>query len=295
MSVIIPAFNASDFIGDAIKSVLAQTHRELDCIVVDDGSTDDTPELVERFNHSVRLIALKRGGVSRARNVGASAAKGECLAFLDADDVWEPEKLEKQITVLHARERPFVMCSMAVVDSDLRVVGCRRMSSETGSLRDLVMFDGSTVVSCSSTALITRSAFESLEGFDERLSMSADWDLLARFLLREGSIGYVDEPLVRYRVHDANMSFNVAALEHDMSYCFQKFFADSRVPNGIRARRSEAYASLYKMLGGSYWNAGQRRQALRALANSFVAHPVAAGRFAVKKAVSTVRVPRASS
>jgi hypothetical protein len=95
--------------------------------------------------------------------------------------------------------------------------------------------------------------------------MSADWDLLFRMLL-DGRIAYVDDPLVRYRVHDANMSRDITAMEQDMTRAFAKAFADPRLPYPLRERRRRAYGRLYRMLAGSYAHYGQRRAALRALA-----------------------------
>lgn len=102
VSVVIPAFNAESFLGEALDSVLGQTARPTEVIVVDDGSTDGTRALVRRYSDAVRLVTQDNGGAARARNVGARQATGEWLAFLDADDVWLPEKLEKQLRLRNA-------------------------------------------------------------------------------------------------------------------------------------------------------------------------------------------------
>src|SRR5437868_98518 len=93
VSAILPVYNGSAFIRDAIESVLAQTHQPIECIVVDDGSTDDTADVARTYEPRVRVIQQPNQRVARARNHGASVAAGELLAFLDADDVWCPERV----------------------------------------------------------------------------------------------------------------------------------------------------------------------------------------------------------
>jgi hypothetical protein len=104
-------------------------------------------------------------------------------------------------------------------------------------------------------------------GFDPALSVSADWDLLFRMALA-GDVAYVDEPLVRYRVHGANMSGDIAAMEQDMNRAFAKAFADPRLPQALRERKRYAYARLFRMLAGSYAQGGRRGTAVRTLATA---------------------------
>jgi glycosyltransferase involved in cell wall biosynthesis len=99
VSVVIPAFNAQDYLGAAIESVLSQRSVGLELIVIDDGSTDKTREVASRFGSKVTLLSQKNGGIAAARNRGISLAKGEFLAFLDADDFWTKDKLKKQLAV----------------------------------------------------------------------------------------------------------------------------------------------------------------------------------------------------
>jgi len=100
VSVVIPCYNAAPFLRETLESVLAQTHPPLEVVVVDDGSTDDSSRIAESFGPPVRVIRQQNQGESVARNRGIAAARGEWVALLDADDVWEPRKLEMQITAL---------------------------------------------------------------------------------------------------------------------------------------------------------------------------------------------------
>jgi glycosyltransferase involved in cell wall biosynthesis len=234
--------------------VLAQTHPVAECIVVDDGSTDATADVVRRFGDAVRLVQQPNAGVATARNRGAAEASSEHVAFLDADDAWTPRKLERQLAAAVARPRPgLVICELELFDDATgEVTGHAAMAPGPDTLLDMVLFEGAQVVSCSSTALLERTLFERLGGFDPRLSQSADWDFLARSLLA-GPVVAAPEPLVRYRVHGANMSRNVGLLEHDMTYAFAKLFARDDLPPDVRANRRRAEANLHRMLAGSYF------------------------------------------
>jgi hypothetical protein len=141
----------------------------------------------------------------------------------------------------------------------------------------MLEFDGTSTVSCGSTGLVRRSSFMKMGGFDPGLSMSADWDLLVRSLLR-GGLAYVDEPLVRYRVHDTNMSRDVGAMERDMRRAFAKVFSDPMLPEAYGRRRRRAYAGLYRMLAGSYRDAGRWNDALRTGARALGYDPTIAFR-----------------
>jgi len=127
----------------------------------------------------------------------------------------------------------------------------------------MVLFGSGVRVSCSSTALITRTAFDRLQGFDTNLSTSADWDLLARFLVAFHGVAYVDRPLIKYRVHAGGMSRSISVMERDMRYAYRQLFGRADLPPALGRRRREAHASMRLMLAGSYRQAGQRAAALR--------------------------------
>ncbi len=265
VSVVIPVYNGAAYVADAIRSALNQTRPPVECLVIDDGSNDATPEVVSEFGDHVTYVREERGGVSAARNRGARLARGALVAFLDHDDWWLPTKLERQLEALNDPAASLALCAMDVVDQHGTVRETKRLRARHDLLTGMVMFDGTETVSCSSAGLARRDELLRLGGFDPVLSVSADWDLLFRMLLA-GSVAYVDAPLVRYRVHDSNMSRDIAAMEHDMTYAFAKAFADPRLPAGLRARKRQAYARLYRMLAGSYAGSGQRAAAVRAMA-----------------------------
>jgi glycosyltransferase involved in cell wall biosynthesis len=272
VSAVIPVHNGAEFVGEAVRSVLVQTHPVLECIVVDDGSSDATGDVLAAFGDKVRVIRQSQSGVSSARNRGAGEARGELVAFLDHDDAWLPEKLERQLAALGAGDT-MVVCALQVVDAGGTPQQVWRLGpTDERLVRGMLLFDGTPTLSCSSSGVVRRERFLEMGGFDPVLSMSADWDLMLRTVL-EGGLAYVDEPLVRYRIHGANMSRHVDVMERDMGQAFAKAFAHPRLDPALRARRGEAYGRLYRMLAGSYRDAGKRRSAAAAALKGLRHHP----------------------
>lgn len=265
VSAVIPVHNGERYIECAIRSALAQTHAVCECIVVDDGSDDATARIVATFGDAVTYVRHPtRLGVSAARNEGMLQASGEFIAYLDHDDEWLPAKLERQLAAVAESGAALALCAVQVVDAAGEEVAVKRLDPMPTLVEGMVMFTAQ-LVSCSSAGLIRRDALKTMGGFDERLSMSADWDLLMRMLL-ERSVVYVDEPLVRYRVHGSNMSGDVSLLERDMRRALQRAFAHPHMPDAVFDEKRAAYGRLYRMLTGSYRDAHKYRDAARTLA-----------------------------
>src|SRR5829696_2208589 len=183
ISAIIPAYNAERFIADAVRSVLDQSIPVLECVVVDDGSSDRTAEIVDAFGARASVVRQANRGVSAARNRGVARSRGQLLAFLDADDSWHPERLERQLDALAAAPaHEAVVCATRVVDDGGAELGT--VSPDPRVSVERLLLWRSTTVSVSSNLLVRREAFEAIGGFDESLSNSADWDLLLRLVER---------------------------------------------------------------------------------------------------------------
>jgi glycosyltransferase involved in cell wall biosynthesis len=272
VSAVIPVYNGERYVAEAIRSALGQSLPPVECIVVDDGSTDASAEVAMSFGEAVTYVHQENGGVSLARNRGAACARGEVVAFLDHDDVWLPDKLERQLALLCDSGAALVTCATILVTADGITVGERRLRPVRDLPTGMLMFDGTEVPSCSSTGAIWKSEFHLLGGFDLRLGTSADWDLLFHVAIR-GRLAYLDEPLVKYRLHAGSMSRSVPATERDMLYAYHKAFADPTLPAALVSSRRHAYARLYRMLSGSYLQAGDTRNALRAALASAVRDP----------------------
>jgi glycosyltransferase involved in cell wall biosynthesis len=271
VSVIIPAFNAADTIGETLSCVANQTHRELEILVVDDGSTDGTVEIAASIQDPrLRIESIPNAGVSAARNQGVMETAGEYVAFLDADDLWLPTKLERQIEMLEATS-----------EAGLSVTAATRVNAAARPLEHMPVWEGedpcealllhSMVIGCISSGVVRRSVLERAGGFDQQLSQSADWDLWLR-LARTTKFAVIDEPLVLYRSHPQSMSRDIALLEFDTFRVLDKFFADPEsVPwSHLRAR---AYGTHWMVCSGSYLHAAQLRSSVRCLMRGMQADP----------------------
>jgi glycosyltransferase involved in cell wall biosynthesis len=205
--VVIPNFNGSLYIGKAISSVLDQTYKNIEIIVVDDGSTDSSVELIRNYGTNVRLLLKENQGASSARNTGIKAASGDFIALLDADDYWNVDKIEKQMIKFEDSETILVYCSSQIV------------SDNPGSNKILkAMYKGdcysyfirnpskAIVIAGCSSAVIRSSAINMSGDFDEDFRGPAeDWDFFRR-LSKLGKFDFVDEPLASYRLHGENLS-----------------------------------------------------------------------------------------
>lgn len=261
VSVVIPAFNAAAFVAEAVGSVLSQTFRDLEIIVVDDGSTDDTLARVATFSGSVRAIHQVNSGVAAARNRGIGEAAGNYVAFLDADDTWKPEKLERQLGALRATKGARASATAFEVTNERgHVVEVRGGGSEGPVLRALLL--AGNVVGTPSSVVAERSLLAEVGGFDSRLSQCADWELWIRFSLRT-EFAWVSEPLVRYRQHAGNMSGSIPLLEKDSRRTLELAFTREGLPSGLRAAKRQSFGRNYAVLAGSYFRAGMLKDALR--------------------------------
>lgn len=209
VSVVIPAYDSADTIERAVDSALEQTLEDLEVIVVDDGSSDDTGRIVRAYDDArVRYFehSENRGG-SAARNTGIDHAEGEYIAFLDADDEWKPTKLERQIETLEERSEEWiaVYCGYEKIPEGFwsrvhsgvgTMLGSSVEQSEGGAeLVDEVLL-GNFALGGSSTLVVETAVVEEIDGFDEAFPRHQDWEFLIR-LLKRGDIALVDEPLVR--------------------------------------------------------------------------------------------------
>lgn len=258
VTAIIPNYNYASYLTEAIDSVLAQTYPFIEIIVVDDGSTDGSREVLEGYNGRVRAIFQQNGGVSAARNAGVAASLGEFIAFLDADDVWMPEKIERQVERFQRdRSLGLVHVGVSEIDAAGAVTGTRVDGLEGNVAAELLLFERSVILGGGSGLMVTREAFDRAGGFDTQLSTSADWDFFYRIASRY-PVGFVAEPLMKYRYHGSNMHGKINVMEHDMLLGYKKAFAQ-----GTSVRRRRAYGNLHRTLAGSFFVAGGYRDFAR--------------------------------
>lgn len=279
VAVVIPTYNYGRFIAKALESVFAQTLPASEVIVVDDGSTDDTENEVKKFGKKVKYIRQENMGVCRARNNGVANSSSELIGFLDADDIWESEKLEKQIAKFKEdRDIALVHCGMREFDSKTGETITLRIEGLEGSVADeLLLWERPVIVGPGGTIVVKRDAFEKAGGFDEDMIVGEDWDFCYR-IAREFKVGFVAEPLVNYRNHGVNAHKNVAEMERGMARFYEKAFAagDSRV---LKLKR-RAYGNYHQVLSGSYFQSGDFSRFLRHAAASIWNRPSNVGYFA---------------
>ena len=261
VSVVIPTYNYGRYIVEAIESVLNQTFPDREVIVVDDGSTDDTGELIGRFGDRVRYIYQRNLGPSAARNTGIRAARGEYVGFLDSDDLWLPEKLALQVAVLDSCQAVGLVYSDALFfrDETQAIIGAHREVFPHPAGRILAQLVLGNVIS-SPTPLVRRSILDRVGLFDEDLKASEDWDLWIR-IAKICEIAYIDQPLAKYRRHRHNKSLNTKAIGMGQLLVLNKIFADADLPREIERLRRVAYSNLYTEIGLTYFIRGEYESA----------------------------------
>jgi len=193
ISVIIPTHNRAWVLKEAVESVLNQTTRDFELIVVDDGSTDETQDLLKQFGDKIKVIHQENRGVSAARNVGITASSGDWIAFLDSDDFWKPTKLEKQMKWLKAHPQVSICHTDEIwIRDGVRVNPMKKHAKPTGWIFEKCL--PFCVVSPSSV-MIHKSLFDVFGFFDEALPVCEDYDLWLRFSAKI-PFGFVPEKLM---------------------------------------------------------------------------------------------------
>jgi glycosyltransferase involved in cell wall biosynthesis len=229
VTVVIPAYNPGSFLEIALRSLLAQTFESWEAVVVDDGSEEDISGVTE-LDRRIRLIRQENRGLTAARNTAIARSDSEFVAFLDADDVWLPRKLELQIETLTA-SADAALCSTDFerinVDGDRfggGYIGCR------DSFLELLTGNGI----CVSTVILRRGALDELGAFSERYAQVQDWHLWLR-LAQHHDLVHVPEVLVQYRIHAAQMSVNYKRYFHESRQILNEYQgSDPRVAAAIK-------------------------------------------------------------
>jgi glycosyltransferase involved in cell wall biosynthesis len=226
ISVIIPNYNYARYLDQAIESVLAQSYENVELVVVNNGSTDNSLEVLAKYRNKIHLINQPNLGQSGARNSGLSVSSGEYISFLDADDFWEPNKLEMQISLMNDSTQ-LVYCGISPFkdpgNEKLQSVLPKYRGSCTNYFIDLP--GASIVLSGESTALFSRDLLQKVGLFDAELNSTAGWDFFRRCSLLT-RFDFVSEPLVNYRLHSSNMSNSNNQVILDMRRAYSKLFDD---------------------------------------------------------------------
>lgn len=266
VSVVIPSYNMEAFTPLTVESALAQDYPNVEIIVVDDGSTDGSIAALRRFGGRVRLIEQKNAGACAARNRGLAECRGEFVAFLDCDDLWEREKLSRCVETLQARPAAVMVHSLAYwIDADGRIFGPPRFDPRPEGKVFAELARLNHVMN--STPLCRTEAVRAAGGWDEAIFTTADWDLWLR-LSKAGEIAWIPEVLARTRVASYYNARNIDKTRREWMYVLDKHRADltaGAYEEGLG--RMSYYLSRLHAANGDY--AGARRaveEGLEALA-----------------------------
>ncbi|MBI5963252.1 MAG: glycosyltransferase family 2 protein [Chloroflexi bacterium] len=253
VTVIIPAYNRAELIGEALNSIFAQTYQNFEVIIVDDGSTDDTARVLKPLAEAgaIRYIHQENLGVSAARNRGITEARGEYMAFLDSDDLFEPEKLELQVEYMQTHpEAGLVHSGFTKFDNHGNDLGYRDTSWFSDMIYPQMLLYWTTLMAAN-TVLVPKRVFDSVGLFDESLRIGEDLDLWRR-IARKYPFGFINKSLARVRVHQGNTSGNrLSVTDGFIEYLEQAFKDDPSLSMQFRRRAfSRMFSTMaYNLLG----------------------------------------------
>ena len=266
ISVVIPAHNAAHFIKETLDSVLAQTYPAVEVNVVDDDSTDETAEIVQAYGKQIKLLRQQKQGAAAARNLGIRQAQGEYIAFLDADDLWLPEKLERQVDCIINKKVAWVTCKATFFD---------HRSGRTLPAYSVGLFEGDVLEKLflenfilSPTPIVKKSIFSEVGYFNEapEARIGEDWDMWLRIAARH-PLGVVRQNLALKREHPGSMMQSVSAAEklHIQLAAIER--AVSREADRLGPLKNKLLAKKYLDCGIVYLTQEQLSQA-----RNFIAH-----------------------
>ena len=267
VSIIIPTFNRRDYITIALDSVLKQTYKDYEIIIIDDGSSDDTKEVLKPYQDNIRYFYQDNKGIPTTRNKGIKEAQGDYIAFLDSDDYWLPEKLERQIECF-SRNSHYGMvatrCSSITPDGKLRKKN--RPGKSGWVLTDL--FKANFIRT--SSAMIKKECFEKVGLFDESLPECEEYDLWLR-IAREYPVGFINEPLAVYTDNPEGISTDSLAGRLMRLKVLEKDYLKVCIPQTLYRKR---LASNYHYVGRHYLNRGKEIEGKKYLKRSLDFNPL---------------------
>ncbi len=261
VSVIIPTYNRASLLPQAVESVLGQSFKDLELIIVDDGSTDNTREVVAGFSGPITYLYQKNQGRSAARNNGYKISKGEYICFLDSDDLFSDEKIKKQVELLDAfKDVGLAYCDYRIINHRGEVIPktdnfSRQVLQKGAIFRSLLYFCYVPLVS----VIIRRECIIKEGGFNKDCEPAEDYDWLLR-MTKIYQAGFVEEPLCSYRRHEGNTSSDrlskatIEVLKHHLSLAGTKDILGT----GYRS----VYADRWKSVADYYYNSNDMAQAL---------------------------------
>ncbi len=264
VSVIIPAYNSARFLPETIESVLAQTYKDYEIIVVDDGSTDNTREILAPYFDKIKYIYQQNQGAAKARNTAIKHSQGEYIAFLDADDVWLPEKLHIQVDYLNNNPEIAMVYSLSLsINIDGKQIGkkSRHRNLYSGDIFNKLFVKNFFTTS---TVVVRKRVLNTIGLFDESLINSQDRDLWLR-ITREFRVSGIDKHLCKYRQTPGSLSKK----NRENVFKFRRLVIEQHYKASQESSRpiapvlyKKALARLFFRIGKQYLAWGDRQKAL---------------------------------
>ena len=247
VSVILPVHNGEATIAEAVSSVLAQTFADLELIVIDDGSTDSTLQVLSGFTDArVRVFSRKQSGPAASRNRGIEHASGDIVAFIDADDVWFPDKLEAQLTALERVPNAAVAyCWTDYMDAAGNFVCTDSRLTFEGWVHDELLVHN--FIDSGSNIIVRRQSLLEVGCFDESLPAVEDWDLYLKLSSRHPFV-CVPKVLVKYRQSATSLTTRILLMEESYWRVIDRAFADA--PASLQHLKKRGVALFYEYLTG---------------------------------------------
>ena len=270
VSVVTATYNMAGYIGETLDSILTQDYSRLESIVVDDGSTDDTAAVLEPYlaTGRVRVVHQANAGQTVAKNRGIAEARGEFVAFCDADDTWRTDKLSRQVAAFRAdAEAAVVFSDIRCMDGDGNPYEIPPMHRVGGHITAELLLDNFIPFP---TAIVRADVLADVGGFDESLSMSIDYDLWLRISV-DHAMHYIPEPLANYRIWEGQMSKKLDERLDNFFRLLERFLAAH--PDAVtKAEKDRAWAHALVSRGHWYAREGRRSDALRDYARAMGYH-----------------------
>lgn len=272
VSVVVPAYNCAAFIGRTIESVQRQTENNWELIIVDDGSTDDSRLAIEEYaKDDPRIVYVYQnntGAPAKPKNVGIKLAKGKYIAFLDHDDEWLPEKLERQLKLFEVSNIP----NLGLVSSNAMIVNLvdgstleHKMPRLTDPCAGLLERN---FIFCSSGVVVKREVFDEVGLHDERFKQGDDWDMWLRISRRFG-MDFVYEPLYRFNRHPRTVTSNI---HHSLK--MQDYYYGLAKHLDLFRKYPKKYCSRLLTMGRMCYIAGERKEGIQFFLKAIKANPL---------------------
>ncbi len=269
VSVIIPAYNCASRIPRTINAVLSQSFGDWELIIIDDGSSDNTREVVNTFVKKDSRIKYfyqeNSGGPARPKNLGLRKSQGEFIAFLDHDDEWVSEKLEKQLTYFNNKENIGLVASNALIVNE--VDGSTLEHTMPKNVLPIVTLLERNLIFCSSGVIVKRKVFEKVGFFDENFKLGDDWDMWLRISIYF-DFDFVYEPLYKFYRHTGTVTSNLRSASKIRDY-------DYGLKKHLRLYRKYPKQYAYRLLtmGRICYIAGERKKGRALFMRAMLANP----------------------